>query len=106
MEPAHLRFGGGATETMLNPIVAVWLLIAIVMILTLPRRRVITCFLVSCLCIPIAQVVVVGSVHFTVLRILIIAGLVRRAMELRSVSGGKFPGGFNTIDRVVILWTV
>ena len=38
MEPEHLRFGGGATETMLNPLVAVWMLIAIVLILTLPRR--------------------------------------------------------------------
>ena len=106
MEPAHLRFGGGATETILNPLVAVWLLIAIVLILTLPRRAVLTYFLLSCLCIPVGQVVVLGGVHFTVLRILIIAGLARRAKELRSSLGGEFPGGFNGVDRVVVLWTV
>jgi hypothetical protein len=106
MEPAHLRFGGGATETILSPLVAVWMLIAVVLILTLRRRSLITCFLVSCLCIPVAQVVVVGGVHFTVLRILIIAGLVRRATEPRSSLGGKFVGGFNAVDQVVVLWAV
>ena len=40
------------------------------------------------------------------LRILIIAGLARRAAFRGSSSRGKFPGGFNTIDRMVVLWTV
>jgi hypothetical protein len=88
---------------MLNPLVAVWMLIAIALILVLPRRTVITCFLMSCLCIPVGQVVVVAGVHFTVLRILIIAGLVRRA---QSLPGGKFGGRFNGVDRAVVLWTV
>jgi len=106
MEPAHLRFGGGAAETTLNPLVAVWMLIAIVLILTLPRRAVITCFLLSCLSIPVGQVVVLGGLHFTVLRILIIAGLARRATERGTSAGGKFPGGFNRVDWVVVLWTI
>jgi len=106
MEPTHLRFGGGATETILSSIVAVWMFIAIILILTLPRRSVISCFLVSCLCIPVAQVVVVGGIHFTVLRILIIAGLVRSASESGSSSRGRFPGGFNGIDQMVAFWTV
>jgi hypothetical protein len=101
MEPQNLRFGGGATETMLHPLVAVWLLIAIVLILTRPRGQALTVFLVSCFSIPIGEVVVVGGVHFTVLRILILAGLARRA-SFRS----KIPGGFNPVDQVVVLWTV
>jgi hypothetical protein len=103
MEPENLRFGGGATETMLHPLVAVWLLIAIVLILTRPRGQALTVFLVSCFCIPVAQVVVLGSLHFTVLRILVLAGLVRRAFRQ---SGSKSPGGFNPVDQVVVLWTV
>jgi len=100
MEPAHLRFGGGATETLLNPLVAVWMLIAIALILVLPRKQVITPLLLAVFTIPVGQVVVLGSLHFTVLRILILAGLVRRAS-----SRAKFPGGFNPVDRVVVLWT-
>ena len=106
MEPQNIRFGGGATETMLNPIVAVGMLIAIVLIFTSPRSKGITPFLLACFSIPLAQVVVVGGVHFTVLRILIIAGLVRRATLGRSSSEGKFPGGFNPVDRMVVLWTM
>ena len=49
---------------------------------------------------------VLGGLHFTVLRILILAGLVRRASFGESSSGGKFPGGFNAVDQVVVLWTV
>jgi hypothetical protein len=106
MEPENLRFGGGATETMLHPLVAVWLLVAIVLILTRPRGQALTVFLLSCFCIPIGQVVVLGTLHFSVLRILVITGLIRRAWGRDSSSRNKFPGGFNAIDQVVVLWTV
>lgn len=106
MEPAHFRFGGGATETILNPVVAVCMLLTIVLTLTLPRRKVTTWFLIACFSIPIQQVVVLGTVHFTVLRILIIAGLIRRAAERGASSENKFAGGFNSVDSVVVLWTI
>src|SRR5580658_9150643 len=82
------------------------MLINIVLILTLPRRKVILWFLIGCFCIPIQQVVVVGGVHFTVLRIIIIAGLLRRSMERKSPGFGKFGGGYNRVDQAVVLWTI
>lgn len=106
MPPEHLRFGGGAADTAVNPLVAVWLLGAIVLILVLPRGKAITPFLLAFFTIPIGQVVVLGSFHFTVLRILILAGLARRATFPHSALQGKYPGGFNAIDRVVILWSI
>ena len=106
MEPQNIRFGGGATETLLNPVVAVAMLIAIVLIMRSPREKAITPFLLACFSIPMGQVVVLAGVHFTVLRILIIAGLVRRATFAGSTSDGKFPGGFNPVDRMVVLWTL
>jgi hypothetical protein len=104
MEPANIRFGGGASETTLNPLVAVCLLVAVVLILFLPRNKVIIPFLFTFFTIPIAQVVVLGGLHFTVLRILILAGLARRVAT--SSSEGKYPGGFNALDKVVVLWTI
>src|SRR5579862_865142 len=106
MEPENLRFGGGASETLLHPLVAVWMLIAAVLILTLPRKQVIKPLLFTFFLVPIGQVVLLGGLHFTVLRILILVGLVRRAMSSRSSSGETFPGGFNALDRVVVLWTL
>ncbi len=101
MEPEHLRFGGGATETLLNPLVAVWMLIAIVLILASSRKTAIVPFILAVFMIPVGQVIVLGGLHFTVLRVLILAGLVRRAS-----SRAKFPGGFNPVDKMVVIWTV
>jgi hypothetical protein len=106
MEPENIRFGGGATETLLHPVVAVLMLIAVVLILTLRREKVIAPFLLAFFTIPVGQVVLVGSVHFTVLRILILVGLARMALSRRSSSGDAFPDGFNALDRAVVLWTV
>ena len=106
MEPQHIRFGGGATETQLQPLVAVMLLIAIVLLLTRPREKLITVFLLSCFSIPIGQVVVLAGLHFTVLRILILTVLARMVSIQQSPDGSRFTGGFNAIDRAVVLWTV
>jgi len=107
MEPEHLAFGGGSSTTLLHPLVAVWMLIAVVLILTLPRGKAIVPFLLAFFITPLGQVVVLGPFHFTVLRILIIAGLARRLSFRKSSStGGKYPGGFNAIDWVVVLWAV
>jgi hypothetical protein len=105
MEPLNNRFGGGAVESQISTQVAVLLLIAIVLILALPRTKTIVAFLIAYLLIPIGEVIVIGSLHFTVLRILILAGLVRVAFSKR-LSGARFTGGFNPIDQAVALWAV
>ena len=93
MEPQNIRFGGGATETLLHPLVAVWMLIAIVLILTFPRKKAITPFLLAVFTIPVGQVVVLGGLHFTVLRILILAGLARVASFRGVVTGRQVSRG-------------
>ena len=99
MEPLNLRFGGGVADTVMHPLVAVALVLAIILILCLPRKYVIVPLLLAIFCIPLRQVVVVAGVHFTVVRIVILAGLARWAV-LRS----SLTGGFNWIDRLVTLW--
>jgi hypothetical protein len=104
MEPENIRFGGGATDTILHPLVAVWMLVAVVLILTLPRNKAIVPFLLACFTIPLGQVLLVGGLHFPVLRILILTGLARRGILDTSLE--KFPEGFNALDRAIVLWTV
>jgi len=106
MEPEHFRYGGGAAETTLNPIAAVALLIAIVLVLTSSQKKGISPFLLVCFTIPLGEALVLGGLHFTALRILIIAGLIRRGMLSGTSSTGKFPGGFNPVDRMAVLWVV
>ncbi len=57
-------------DSVISPVVAAMLLIAIVLIIILPRRTVIMPFLIAFFTIPIGEVLVVGGVHFTALRIL------------------------------------
>src|SRR5580704_13720002 len=106
MEPQNLRFGGGATDTLLHPLIALELLIAIVLILFLPRKSIIAPFLWIIFTVPIGQVVVAAGVHFTVIRIIILAGLARWMMSRRTQSEGRLEDGLNSIDRMFILWAV
>lgn len=106
MVPEHLRFGGGAGESAIHPLVALCLLISIVLIMILPRGKAIVPFLAAFFTVPLAQVVVLAGFHFTVARILILAGLVRRASFRGSSSRGEYPGGFNGVDLAVVLWSV
>lgn len=106
MEPEHLRFGGGATETLIHPLVAIWMMISVILILCLPRKYAIAPLLLCTFTVPLGQVVVLAGVHFTVIRILIIAGLIRWALSVRTAPGGVFTGGFNSIDRLTTLWAL
>ena len=104
MEPEHLHFGGGAADTVLHPLVAVVMIIAVLLILTLPRNKAIVPFLLAFFSIPPEQVLVLGGLHFTVLRVLILAGLVRLIFYRKGE--GRFAGGFNSLDLVIVLWTI
>jgi len=85
---------------------AVCLLIGIVLILVLPRAKAITPFLLTFFIIPTGQVIVLGGVHFTILRMLALVGLVKIALSPGRPAEGRYPGGFSGIDRAVVVWTI
>jgi hypothetical protein len=103
MEPNNIRFGGGSPITVLHPLVAVATVIAIVLILCLPRKYVIVPALLALFLIPKEQVIVFAGLHFNVYRIIILAGLARWAASRRSSS---LAGGFNSMDRTVTFLTL
>jgi hypothetical protein len=98
MEPEHNRFGGGVPDTLLHPLVAAVVLLIIILILCLRRRHVIFPLLLGLLFIPKGQVIVLLSLHFTMARILILAGLVRCVRFRPAVART-----FNSIDRLFAL---
>ena len=104
MQTESYRFGGGAAETVLHPVTAVGMLIAILLILSRAREKAVIPFVLAFFSVPVGQVVVLGGVHFTVLRILILTVLAR--MVASGPSERKFAGGFNSIDKVVVLWSL
>lgn len=106
MQPDNFRLGGGATDTIVHPLVAAGMLIAILLILLLPRVKAIAPFLLAFFTIPAGQVLVLGGMHFTMHQILILVVLGRMAAFRRSSSAGKFAGGFNALDWAVAAWSL
>jgi hypothetical protein len=95
--------GGGATDSILSPIVLVGMLIGILLMLLLPRRFVIVPFLLCTFLIPLGQQVYLGGVHWLVGRILILAGLLKISISRVASKGNFLAGGYNSIDRA-FLW--
>jgi hypothetical protein len=103
VEPTNLRFGGGASDTLLHPLVAVAIVLAVILIVCLPRKYVIVPLLLTIFLVPRGQVVVLAGVHFTVARILVLTALFRWAASGRA---SPLVGGFNSIDRCFALFAV
>lgn len=104
MVPDHFKFGGGAEQTVLHPLVLLAMIIAMVAIFLLPRKFIIIPVLLSTFLIPEGQQIVAGGVHLLVLRLILLAGLVRMMFSRGSIRGPLLPGGTLPIDKAVLLW--
>jgi len=106
MEPEHLHFGGGASDTVLHPVVLVAMLLVILLIVTLPRRKVAVPFLLITFLTPMAQQIYMGGVHWLVLRILILTGCLRMLFDKFKSEGKLFPDLLNGIDRAFVVFAL
>jgi hypothetical protein len=104
--PDNLRFGGGVSGTVFNPIVAIILFLAVVLICVLPRKKAIAPFLITVILIPADQILVLGGLHFNPLRILIFFGLIRIFIIKGRGEWSVFSGGLNKLDKSMILLTL
>jgi len=104
MPPENLRFGGGASETVLHPVVLVAMLIAMTLIFLLPRKYVIWPFLCSAFLIPLGQSILVGGLHFFVIRIIILTVAVRMLASRFTSPDGIFGNRLGILDSVFLLW--
>src|ERR1700739_4610967 len=105
-DPGFVAFGGGASSSVLHPVVAVAMCIAIVCMLLLPRKYALAAFLVAVLMTPTGQQLYFGGVHIFVHRILIVAGWVRIFWSKLTSKDEICPGGITVIDKVFFSWAV
>lgn len=106
MEPQNLKFGGGASQTALNPVVLMVVIIVGILICARARRQAIPLFLAAGILIPLDQVLVLGPMHFPMLRVLLLFGMIRMAWDKVSSKSGIFSGGMTRLDKVVILFAL
>lgn len=106
MPPENFRFGGGADESVLHPIVLIAMLVAILLIFLLPRKYVIAPLLAIVFLTPLGQQLNAGGLHFTVMRIVILAGWLRMLIAKFSSSDGVFGNRLDRLDLVFTLWAI
>jgi hypothetical protein len=92
-------FGGGAVGSVLSPIVGVALVLAILLVLLLPRKYVIVPVLLFIFLTPLGQQLYVGGVHWLVSRVVILAGLARLVWMKLSSKKELMAGGINGVDK-------
>jgi hypothetical protein len=100
MEPKNYNFGGGATTTVLHPIVLAALVIVTIVLLVLPRKYSIPAFFFGMFLIPAGQQVVLAGIHIYAFRFIVLAGLLRM---LRFREKPLLAGRWNPIDTVFSL---
>jgi len=95
-----LRFGGGG-ETLLSTIGIVFLIVGVLLICVVPRKHLILPLLFTIFCTPLDQQLVVGGLHLTIFRILILFAWLR-------VLAGHWTKDYSPspIDRAMILWAI
>jgi len=92
--------------TVLNPIVLLAILIVGAIILFRPHSKVIIPFFAASILIPIDQVLVIGGLHFPMLRVLALFGIIRLIKAKISSGARIFSGGVTKIDVAVISFAV
>ena len=80
------------------------MIIALAMIFVAPRRYISIPFLLVIFLGSLGQQIYVGGLHFYVLRILVMAGLVRLVFARFASPRGLFSGGFDWVDKLFIMW--
>jgi len=97
------RFRGGP-EVYVHPGVLCAVLLAGILIFLLPRKYVVVPLLAAALLIPMDQAVLIGPLHWTMLRIIVLIGWMRVLSE-SFFAQRLFPATrLNAIDKAVMLW--
>ncbi len=104
--PDRPAFGGGPTSTTLHPVILVATILVVILILVLPRKRIVGPFLLLTFLGAYGQQIYIAGVHLFVIRILIVAGLIRVFAAKREPDQSRFAGGWNSVDTVFLLWVI
>jgi hypothetical protein len=105
VQPENLKFGGGSAESTLHPAVLVAMLLAVLLIFLLRKKHVIVPVLFISFLVPLGQQFYVGGLHVFVLRVVILAALIRGMASMFFSKARGFYGGFNSVDTTFFLWT-
>lgn len=108
MEPSGIRAGFGETvnQSIVNPVVLLIVLVLGVLICFGSRKRAIAAFLGGAIMIPMDQILMIGPLHFPMLRLLLLFGMVRMFRTKISSQLRILGTGWNNIDIALVALTI
>ena len=101
--PSLARFGEGP-EAYVHPALLCAVLAAGALILLLPRKHIIVPLLGAALLIPFDQVMLIGPLHWTMLRVIVLLGWIRVLARTLAPRQSLLSNGLNTMDKALMLW--
>ncbi|MGA9544733.1 MAG: hypothetical protein WBQ85_14255 [Candidatus Sulfotelmatobacter sp.] len=99
-------FGGGATTSILHPIVLIAMIAAIILILTQPKKKIVAPFLLLTFLGSFGEQIYIFGVHWFVLRIIIVAGLIRVFSTREKGNRSLMAGGWTAVDTAYTGWVI
>jgi hypothetical protein len=90
----------------MHPAVAIAMIVAIALMLRLPRRYAVVPFLAALFLLPAGQELHVGGVHLYVPRIMILFGLGRLVSARVKTTTRILPGGWKDLDKLFTCWAI
>lgn len=98
------RFGGGSASTTITPATIALVLMAILLIFSLPKKYAIVPFILVTILVPYSQVILIAGLHFNVYRVMLPFAWVRAIISFRQAGTGKFQ--LMGVDKALILWAL
>jgi hypothetical protein len=99
-------FGGGAAGTDMHPLVLVLTLLAFALVLFVPRRYAFAPAVCAAVLLPFGSQLYVGGLHFYVVRIMAVAGILRLILDKYGKRLRLLANGFTPFDWVFVAWAI
>lgn len=99
-------FGGGLADSLMHPIVAVAMLVAILCMVLIPRRYVIVPLFVALFLLPAGEELYVAGLHLYVPRIIILFGILLLVVPKMQSLSPLFPEGWSDLDKIFTFWAL
>jgi hypothetical protein len=100
--PENYKYGGGSSDSLLHPIVAILMALAIVCILAFPRKYCSLPLLWMVLLVPGSQQVYIAGVHLFAIRLVVLFGLIRMIAAGKRSDKHVPAGRLNQVDRALL----
>src|SRR5271165_87515 len=102
--PENYKFGGGASGTVLHPLVLIAMILALIFLFVLPRKYLMGPLVFMSFLVPMGQQLYIAGIHLFVLRVVILAAFIRARVSQNKPDEPLLACGWNGIDTGCVVY--